>query len=423
MGAVMGKERLVPELRFPEFKSDWKKKNLLSITKYTKGFAFKSKDYKEEGIRIIRVSDLGVDTIKFNNTQLFIDPAKARNYQKYELIKGNIIITTVGSKPELKESAVGRGIYVNVDGLGLLNQNLLKFENIEGVNNRFIFSYINTPRYTYFISSISRGNANQSNITVKELLQYRVFLPDLEEQQKIANFLTAIDQRITLLKHKKDALEQYKKGLMQKIFNQEIRFKDEDGNDYPDWEEKRFSDVFDRVTRKNKEDNQNVMTISAQDGLINQLEYYNHSVSAKDVTNYFLLKKGEFAYNKSYSKGYPMGAIKKLKRYKKGVVSSLYICFSAKNTDSSEFFEHYFESGKFNRQIYRIAQEGARNHGLLNMSVVEFFRDLALIVPSIEEQQKIANFLTAIDQSINQLTNQIYQTTKFKKGLLQRMFV
>jgi type I restriction enzyme S subunit len=104
---------------------------------------------------------------------------------------------------------------------------------------------------------------------------------------------------------------------MQKLFKQEIRFKGEDGNAFPDWQEISFDKVFERVTRKNKEDNQNVLTISAQRGLINQEKYFNKSVSAKNVTGYYLLEKGEFAYNKSYSKGYPMGAIKQGKSMKK----------------------------------------------------------------------------------------------------------
>jgi len=174
---------------------------------------------------------------------------------------------------------------------------------------------------------------------------------------------------------------------------------------------------------KNKENNLNVMTISAQQGLINQEKYFNKSVSASDVTGYYLLKKGEFAYNKSYSAGYPMGAIKRLNRYDEGCLSTLYICFEAKEKGLPEFFEQYFEAGMLNHEIKKIAQEGARNHGLLNISVVEFFRDIKIDFPCMEEQQKIANFLTAIDQKIDQAWSTLEQTKAFKKGLLQKMFV
>lgn len=183
--------------------------------------------------------------------------------------------------------------------------------------------------------------------------------------------------------------------------------------------------VFTRIRRKNKENNQNVLTISAQQGLINQEKYFNKSVSAKDVTGYYLLENGDFAYNKSYSKGYPMGAIKRLNNYDKGVVSTLYICFGLNQDQGfvSDFFEHYFESGLQNRDLSKIAQEGARNHGLLNISVDEFFKDVKLLTPSHDEQIKIANFISAINQKIDLTNSELEKAKEWKKGLLQQMFV
>ena len=165
----------------------------------------------------------------------------------------------------------------------------------------------------------------------------------------------------------------------------QLRFSEFSG----EWQEKRLGEVFERVTRKNIENNKNVLTISAQHGLINQEQFFNKSVAANNVTGYYLLHKNEFAYNKSYSKGYPMGAIKKLNKYDKGVVSTLYICFKAKPENHDIFFENYFDSGFLNKGLHKIAQEGARNHGLLNLSVIEFFRDINLFFPTPPEQKKI----------------------------------
>ena len=204
---------------------------------------------------------------------------------------------------------------------------------------------------------------------------------------------------------------------------QEIRFKKDDGSEFCEWEEKSLGEIFKRITTKNKENNPNVLTISAQFGLINQEKFFNKSVSAKDVTGYYLLENGDFAYNKSYSNGYPMGAIKRLNKYDKGVVSTLYICFRINSGYDSSFYEKYFNSGFLNRELHKIAQEGARNHGLLNISVVEFFNDIKIPVPVYEEQTKIANFLSSIDTKIEQVQNQLKQTKEFKKALLQQMFV
>jgi type I restriction enzyme, S subunit len=125
----------------------------------------------------------------------------------------------------------------------------------------------------------------------------------------------------------------------------------------------------------------------------------------------------------SYSNGYPLGAIKRLTKYKKGVVSTLYICFRINENNNPEFFEQYFESGTMNPEIEKIAQEGARNHGLLNMSVIDFFESVNIIVPSICEQRQIAMFLTAIDQKTSLVTIQLEKMQTWKKGLLQKTFV
>ena len=187
-----------------------------------------------------------------------------------------------------------------------------------------------------------------------------------------------------------------------------------------DWEVKTFQSIFERVTRKNTVNNQNVLTISAQHGLVNQEDFFNKSVSSEDLSGYILLNKGEFAYNKSYSNGYPMGAIKRLKKYDQGVVSSLYIYFKAIK-DDPEFYEHYFEAGMLNREIYKIAQEGARNHGLLNMSVIEFFKDLHVAKPPKIEQQKIAQILTTWDKAIVEQEKLIKEKVYLKKGLMQKL--
>ena len=196
-----------------------------------------------------------------------------------------------------------------------------------------------------------------------------------------------------------------------------LRFKEFSG----EWEEKTLNSIFERITEKNKENNDNVLTISAQYGLISQTDFFNKSVAGKDLTKYYLLHKDDFAYNKSYSNGYPMGAIKRLTKYDKGIVSTLYICFRVKNNDNVRFLEQFFESKKIEKSIQDIAQEGARNHGLLNISVGDFF-DITINLPCLKEQEKIGNFLSSVDKKISIVEEKLNLFNQYKKGIMQKIF-
>lgn len=188
-----------------------------------------------------------------------------------------------------------------------------------------------------------------------------------------------------------------------------------------EWEEIRFNKKFSRVNRKNTEGNTNVLTISAQYGLINQEEFFNKSVASEDKSTYFLLKKGEYAYNKSYSSGYPFGALKRLERYDSGVVSPLYICFAATSENKCpDFYSQYFEAGKMNSEIQAFAQEGARNHGLLNISVDDFFNSV-IVSPSLAEQEKIAEILATQDKVIELKEKLLQEKKTQKKYLMQQL--
>lgn len=156
-----------------------------------------------------------------------------------------------------------------------------------------------------------------------------------------------------------------------------------------------------RVTRKNKDNISSLpLTISAQYGLVDQVSFFNKTVASKDMSGYYLLKNGEFAYNKSYSNDYPWGAIKRLDLYDMGCLSTLYICFKPNDgIVNSNYLVHYFESPKWHKQVADIAGEGARNHGLLNIAVNDFFNTKHAI-PIIENQIKIAKFLDLIEDRI-----------------------
>ncbi len=197
-----------------------------------------------------------------------------------------------------------------------------------------------------------------------------------------------------------------------------LRFKEFSG----DWEHKHLDKIVERVTRKNKGTISRLpLTISAQHGLVDQETFFNKTVASKNLEGYYLLENGEFAYNKSYSNGYPWGAIKRLDRYEKGVLSSLYICFKKLDKTNSNYIKQYFETSKWYKEVSMIAVEGARNHGLLNISVSDFFNTLHYI-PSKEEQEKIASFLSLIDDKISLQGEKVEMLKDYKTGMMQKIF-
>lgn len=187
------------------------------------------------------------------------------------------------------------------------------------------------------------------------------------------------------------------------------------------WEVKKLGEVVEKITQKNTINCDNILTISAQYGLINQKDFFNKKIASNDISGYYLINKNDFAYNKSYSIDYPYGAIKRLTLYNNGVVSTLYICFRfiEKNIDIV-FMEQYFETQLFNKYIYSVAQEGARNHGLLNITNYDFF-NMPILLPPLEEQKKIAEILSLWDKAIEQTKELIAYKEKQKKGLMQAL--
>lgn len=278
-------------------------------------------------------------------------------------------------------------------------------------------------KYVYYFLESSPIIPTGYNRHFSILREMNFYLPELEEQHKIAEFLSTVDEKVEALEKKLEALNSLKKGFMQKIFSQELRFKDNSGQDFPEWETKCFSEISERITRKNSNSETDIpLTISAEYGLVNQIEYFNKQIASKDLSKYFLLEKGEFAYNKSYSKGYDFGVIKRLEKYQNGALSSLYICFNVINQDC-DFMTYYFDSLKWYKNMPEICQEGARNHGLLNCSVKDFFTIELELPSSKEEQRKIAEFLSAFDEKIEAVKRQVEAMKQVKKGLLQQMFV
>lgn len=401
---------------------DWNIKNLELaceiITDYVAAGSFadlKAKvqyNDKQDYAQVIRTVDI---KNKFKNKGFVYINKEAFEYlYRVNLNEDSIILPNIGAN-------IGECYLLRTNELpyknNVLGPNAILLKTKQN-NINYIYQYCTSEQFKKDLFLIM-GASGQPKFNKTELKKISISFPMIkEEQEKIAEILSAWDDGIETLEKLIEQKEIFHKALMKNLLIGKIRLSEFSSK----WIHSKFNSVFERITRKNEELNSNILTISAQNGLISQKDFYNKRIASVDTLKYILLKNGEFAYNKSYSNGYPLGAIKRLDLYEKGVVSSLYICFKLNNSDScSDFWKYYFEAGMLNREIKIIAQEGARNHGLLNMATEDFFNMLLFYPKNIKEQQKIADILNKSEKEIQLLNSKLEKLKEQKKGLMQKL--
>lgn len=261
------------------------------------------------------------------------------------------------------------------------------------------------------------GKSGVPGVNRNDLHELVVSVPPTKaEQRAIAEALSDADALIDSLEQLIAKKRQIKQGAMQELLTGKRRLPGFDG----EWIDGKMSDCFTPVTTRNEELNDNVVTISAQQGFVRQEEFFTKRVASKILSNYYLLHSGHFAYNRSTSNGYPFGAVKWLNRYDKAVVTTLYICFRPKDGTpvSAPFFAHYFDAGLLNAGLAPVANEGGRAHGLLNVTRDDFF-SRPLVVPPLAEQTAIAAVLGDMDAEITALETKLGKARQLKQGLMQ----
>ena len=300
---------------------------------------------------------------------------------------------------------------------GAYNVALIKATPKKGLLKEYSWHFLKNPNLFRFIDSLSQRSSGQTGIEMDELKAYPLLLPSIEEQKKICMVLDSWDRAIDLTERLIAEKQERRKGLMQQLLTGKKRLPGFD----EEWREVQINEIFKAVRRKNTKGISRVLTASGEYGLIDQTKYFNRSVVGKSIEGYFHLHKGEFAYNRSSMNGYPYGAIKRLDEYEEGVLSTLYICFApARNDCCSDFYKHLFEGGILNEQLRKVVHVGARAHGLLNVTLHDFF-SLKVVCPTIEEQEKIAEFLNLVDEEIHLLEGKLHALKEQKKGLMQQL--
>jgi type I restriction enzyme S subunit len=412
----MEKQKLIPQLRFPDFEGDWNAKVLKDIGSTYNGLTGKTKVDFGKGKPYIQYKqifdDSKIDVSRFDYVE--IKPNERQN----KAIFGDAFFTVSSETPdEIGTASIlldeVKELYLNSFCFGYR----VSAEVLSPYFSRYLFR---SCSFRDDVVKLAQG-ITRYNMSKNEFLKININIPPLPEQQKIASFFTVIVKKLSQLKRKKTLLEQYKKGVLKKIFTQKIRFKDDKGQEFPKWEQKTLGDIAEKKQKKNKANLlKNVLTNSASLGIVNQRDFFDKDIANQNnLFNYYIVEKDDFIYNPRISNFAPVGPISR-NHIGLGVMSPLYSVFSLKK-GVFDFFEKYFSTTQWHWYMKSIANYGAR-FDRMNITTNDFY-NMPLPFPCIAEQTKIANFLSAIDDKIKQAQKQIEKTEVWKKGLMQKMFV
>ena len=420
----------IPQLRFPEFNVSWNEYKLGSITDVVDSLHTTPKDYVSSGFPMIRVVDVNNIELDLNKCLNVSEETYRQFTKKYQPKVGDVVLSRVGT--------CGASIMLRTKDNVCLGQNTVLLH--PKINKDFYHILVKSNIFQVQVSRRVVGST-QKTLSLKDLKLFKLNIPAKPEQQKIAAFLTAVDTKIEQLSKKQALFSEYKKGLMQQIFSQAIRFKADDtpgqpllpngnspsGSEFPDWEEKKLGDIghtFNGLTGKTKDD------FGRGKPYIQYMQIFESSkinidnfglVDVRDDENQKVAQYGDVFFTTSSETPDAVGySSVLLDDIDKLYLNSFCFGFRPNSIDelSPNFAQFLLRSAHFRRRVVRLAQGSTR----YNMSKVQLMKEV-ISLPCLKEQTKIANFLSSIDSKIEQVSKQLDESKQFKKALLQQMFV
>ena len=409
-----------PKIRFKGFEGEWKETKYSSFATIRRGLTYSPENIVSKGIRVLRSSNIDEDVFLRSEEDVFVHSSCINiPFAK----DGDILITAANGSPRL----VGKHAVINkLNGDKVVPGGFMILASSK--EPYFLNSCMGAPWYKTFLKTgVAGGNGAIGNLNKHALEEYEFYTPSNKlERDGLASYFTSLDSQISAVTSRLASLKQMKAASLQAMFPQEgetvpkIRFKGFEG----EWKKVKLNSFAKRVTRKNSHlESTLALTIASAHGLVSQIDYFNNLVVGSNIRNYYLLKRGEFAYNKSYSNGYPFGSVKRLDRYEQGILSTLYITFSIDNSISSDYLTHFFDTNLWHKEVAERAAEGARNHGLLNIGANDFL-DINIWKPeSKAEQQAIASYFSSLDRQISLQSQRLEKLKQIKSACLDKMFV
>ena len=414
-------KKTVPEIRFGGFSEPWAQRKLGDMGSTFTGLSGKTKeDFGHGDAKFITYMNVYTNAVADLTMTEPIEVDSKQNKVK----AGDVFFTTSSETPE----EVGMSCVMPADMEDTyLNSFCFGYRQTERLDLNYLAYALRSNSFREQMVFLAQG-ISRYNISKNKVMEAEIAVPSSDEQSQIGSIFESLDSLISQHQHKYDTLVAVKKAMLEKMFPREgetvpqIRFA---GFADP-WEQRKLGDIVERVVRKNTNNESSLpLTISAQYGLVDQITYFNNRVASRDVSNYYLVLNGEFAYNKSTSDGFPFGAVKRLDLYEKGVLSTLYIVFSIKNQSEidSDYLTVFFDTDRWHKGVSERAAEGARNHGLLNISADDFF-DIDIFLPRHKEEQvAIGSYLRHLDNLITLHQRKCEVLKNLKSALLSKMFV
>ncbi|BBS49298.1 TPA: restriction endonuclease subunit S [Klebsiella quasipneumoniae subsp. similipneumoniae] len=402
----------VPKLRFTEFNLPYKLTELGdALIGYSLGGNY-ANSCDVTSNPLIKMGNLGRGYINTEKVEYIQNNEMITDDNKLEI--GDLLFNTRNTLDLVGKVAIWRGELERA----YFNSNIMRMV----FDNNYYMNYaLNTKKSLTKLKAIASGTTSVAAIYTKDLKKIKIWIPSIKEQTKISDFLSSVDDKITLLNKQYDLLCRYKKEMLQKVFSQELRFKDDSGDDFSDWEEVALKNIASKVNTKNRDNLvSTVLTNSATQGIVSQESYFEREiVTESNLKGYYVVKIGDFVYNPRISSTAPVGPIK-MNELTQGVMSPLYTVFRFEK-GLLKFYQYFFESSVWHDYMKSVANSGAR-HDRMNISGADFF-DLPVPKPSDEEQTKIARFISAIDDKITTKKTELENLKTWKQGLLQQLFV